>query len=107
MKPMRILSLAALLALSAAGTATAQEQATRPSYERVVPAGLLAQVKVSEDSARVLALAKVPGGTVESVELVREQGQPTWVWDIKVPGKRGITEVSVNAIDGSVVAHEE
>ena len=103
----RILSLAALLTMGAAGTATAQQPATQPKYERAVPAGLVALVKVGEDSSRVLALAKVPGGTVESVELVREQGQLTWVWDIKVPGKRDITEVSVNAIDGSVVAHEE
>ena len=106
MRPTRMLPLVALFALGAAGPATAQQPATQPSYERAVPAGLLAQVKVGEDSSRVLALAKVPG-TVESVELIREQGMLTWVWDIKVPGKRGITEVSVNAVDGSVVAHEE
>ena len=67
---------------------------------------ILAQVKVSEDSARALALAKV-AGAVESVELVRHEGKLTWIWDIKVSGKRGITEVSVNAIDGSVAAHAE
>lgn len=107
MQPMRILPLAALLALGGAGSATAQQPANAPSYERAVPAGLLSLVKISEDSSRVLALAKVPGGAVESVELVRVQGTPTWVWDIKVAGKRGITEVSVNALDGSVAAHEE
>jgi len=103
----KVVALAVPLLLGAARTAAAQQPAGPPSYERVVPAGLLAQVKVGEDSARVLALARVPGGTVESVELLRDQGRLTWVWDIKVAGKRGITEVSVNAMDATVVAHEE
>lgn len=101
-----MLSLAALLALGAAARAAAQQPATQPSYERAVPAALLADVKVGEDSARVLALAKVPG-TVEAVELLREAGQLLWVWDIKIAGKRGITEVSVNAVNGKVETHEE
>lgn len=103
-----VVVLVALLALAAPRGATAQQPATaRPSYERDVPAALLAQVKVSEDSARVLALAKVPGGSIEAVELLREHGNLSWVWDVKVPGKRGITEVSVNALDGSVTAAAE
>jgi uncharacterized membrane protein YkoI len=108
---MKLVTVTALIfsfAHCGAGAAAAQHPApARPRYERQIPAALLAQAKVTEDSARALALAKVPGGTVESVELVREQGKVTWVWDIKVSGKRGITEVSVNAIDGSVAAHAE
>jgi uncharacterized membrane protein YkoI len=108
MKPVTVLALILTLALCRAGAAAAQQPApARPSYEREIPATLLAQVKVSEDSARALALAKVPGGTVEAVELVRERGKLKWVWDIKVAGKRGISEVSVNAIDESVESHEE
>ena len=100
--------LSVLLLGGIARGAAAQQPAppARPSYERDVPAALLAEVKIGEDSARVLALAKVPG-TVEAVELKREQGKLLWVWDVKVAGKRGITEVSVNAIDGKVRSHEE
>lgn len=94
------------LALGQAGPAVAQQASARPGYERAVPARLLAQVKIGEDSAHTLALAKVPG-TVESVELVREGGKLVWVWDVKVAGKRGITEVSVDALTGKVASHEE
>jgi uncharacterized membrane protein YkoI len=102
----RVIALAVLLTVRAAATAAAQQPAARPSYERDVPAALLADVKVGEDSARVLALAKVPGA-VEAVELLREAGKLLWVWDIKIAGKRGITEVSVNALNGKVETHEE
>jgi len=100
-----VIMLAALFALGGARSAFAQ-QPTHPSYERAVPERLLSQVKVGEDSARALAVAKVPG-TVESVELLREGGKLLWVWDVKVAGKRGITEVSVDAITGKVTSHEE
>ena len=107
MKTVMALALTLTLALGSAGTAAAQQAPAGPSYERDVPAALLAQVKVGEDSARVLALARMPGGAVEAVELLREEGKLVWVWDIKVAGKRGITEVWVNAIDGKVESHEE
>ena len=98
---------AALVVTVALGARTASaQQPQRPSYEREVPAALLAEAKVSEDSARALALAKVPG-SIEAVELKRERGSLLWIWDVKIAGKRGITEVSVNAVDGKVESHEE
>lgn len=105
---MRVVAIvmAAGLALGEARPAPAQQAPARPSYERAVPARLLAQVKIGEDSAYTLALHRVPG-TVESVELVREGGKLLWVWDVKVAGKRGITEVSVDALTGKVTSHEE
>ena len=87
------------------GTAAAQQPAA-PSYTRDVPDSLRALAKVSEDSARVLALARAPGGTVKEVELEREHGKLIWSFDIKVAGKPGITEVNVNALDGSIVGIE-
>jgi uncharacterized membrane protein YkoI len=99
--------LPVLLALVVVRGPVAQQPAqARPNYERQIPAALLAQVKIGEDSARVLALAKVPG-TIEAVELLRDHGNLLWVWDVHVKGKRGITEVSVNAIDGKVESHVE
>lgn len=101
-----MIAVGVILALAFGPRMVAAQQTTRPSYEREIPAALLAQVKISEDSARALALAKVPG-SIEAVELKREGGQLQWIWDVKVAGKRGITEVSVNAVNGTVGSHEE
>ncbi|MDB5937319.1 MAG: PepSY domain protein [Massilia sp.] len=69
-------------------------------------ATLLKEAKVSEATARATALAQVPNGKVKSGEIERENGKLIYSFDITVPGKTGIEEVNVNAIDGSVVAHE-
>ena len=67
-------------------------------------ATLMKEAKVSEATARATALAQVPNGTVKSSEIERENGKLIYSFDITVPGKTGIDEVNVNAIDGSVVA---
>ena len=108
MKTMTTAGLAILLALGATGSAAAQQPAnTRPRYEREVPEALLSQAKIGEDSSLALALARVPHGVPDAVELIRHSGNLEWVWDIKVAGKRGITEVTVNAMTGKVTSHEE
>src|SRR5689334_25251472 len=66
-------------------------------------AALQKEAKVSEADARATALKEVPNGTVKSEELEREKGKLIYSYDITVPGKTGIEEVNVNAIDGSVV----
>lgn len=103
------LTLAASFALAALFTPVAGAQAPqKPAYKRDVPAKLAKQAKVSEDSARGIAQAKVPGGTVQALELENEKGKLIYSFDFKVAGKDGIEEVTVNALDGSVVsvAHE-
>ena len=67
-------------------------------------ADLQKEAKISEADARVTALKQVPNGTVKSSELEREHGKLIYSYDITVPGKTGIEEVNVNAIDGTVVA---
>ena len=69
-------------------------------------AALQKEAKISEETARATALKEVPNGTVKSSELEREKGKLIYSFDISVPGKSGIEEVNVNAIDGSVVARE-
>jgi uncharacterized membrane protein YkoI len=71
-------------------------------------AALQAEAKIPEATARATALAQVPNGTVKAEELEREGGKLIYSYDISVPGKTGIDEVAVNAIDGTVVskAHE-
>ena len=92
--------------LAAGGSAFAQ--ANLAPYKRDVPVKLAAEAKISEDAARATALGKVPRGQIASLELERESGQLLYSFDIKVPGKSGIDEVHINAIDGRVlsVQHE-
>lgn len=69
-------------------------------------AQLQAEAKITETAARATALKEVPNGTVKSSELEREHGKLIYSFDISAPGKSGVEEVNVNAIDGSVVAKE-
>ena len=103
----QLLSVTAVLVLAVAG-APAFAQANLAAYKRDVPVKLAAEAKVSEDAARATALTKVPHGQVASLELEREGGQLLYSFDLKVPGKAGIDEVHVDAIDGRVlsVQHE-
>ncbi|HMG71105.1 MAG TPA: PepSY domain-containing protein [Gemmatimonadaceae bacterium] len=69
-------------------------------------AALQKEAKIPEATARETALKEVPNGSVKSSELEREKGKLIYSYDITVPGKTGIEEVNVNAIDGSVVARQ-
>lgn len=69
-------------------------------------AALQKETKISEVTARATALKEVPNGTVKSSELEREHGKLIYSYDITVPGKTGIDEVNVNAVDGSVIAKQ-
>jgi uncharacterized membrane protein YkoI len=71
------------------------------------PAALQKEAKISEATARATALKAVPAGSsVKKFELEREGGKLIYSYDISVPGKTGIDEVAVNAIDGTIAAHE-
>jgi hypothetical protein len=58
--------------------------------------------KLTRAQAEKIALAKAPG-TIQSAELENEKGKLVWSFDIKT-GKTDITEILVNANDGSIVA---
>ena len=66
------------------------------------PDSLRALARISLDSASKLALARVPTGTIDKVELERENDALIWSFDIKVAGNTGIEEVAVNALTGAV-----
>jgi uncharacterized membrane protein YkoI len=116
---LRIIALSVALAATAgvagaqaAKTTSKSTVATRKSVHRArankveTQAELQSQAKVSLETARATALKEVPNGTVKSSELEREHGKLIYSFDISVPGKSGIEEIAVNAIDGSVVTHE-
>ena len=52
------------------------------------------------------ALARVPGGTIEELELEREHGKLVWSFDIAQPDSANIEEVQVDARTGAVAAME-
>ena len=108
-----IRAISALAALAVGTPVAARAQAPAPAtrqailaYTREVPRRLLARTKVSEDSARAIALARVPGAVVRALELENERGHLIWSWELKLPGKAGIEEVNVDAVDGHVVGVE-
>jgi uncharacterized membrane protein YkoI len=112
MNPMhRALALALLIGASVtpvARLAAQQPAAQQPAaaYKRKVPPALLAQAKITEDSARAVALARVPHATVKEVELEQEHGSLVWSFDLVVAGKAGIEEVNVDALTGKIVSVE-
>jgi len=93
---------------SSAKPATQQTHKTKSTHKtaKESQATLQKEAKISEETARATALKQVPNGTVKSSELEREKGKLIYSFDISVPGKSGIEEVNVNAIDGSVVGKE-
>jgi hypothetical protein len=55
-------TLAAAVTLLGVAATVAPAQATKGSYKRDIPSKLSTQAKKSEDSASIIALAKVPNG---------------------------------------------
>jgi len=98
---LRTIAAAAVAFTLAAGTAHAQAV-----VKTTGSAKLKAAAKISDDSARAVAMATVPGGVIQSAELEREHGKLIYSFDMKVAGKSGIEEVNVDAINGKLVAHE-
>ncbi len=101
------LAVACLLALAVPRIAATQQRVPGAAPLHIDSA-LAAQAKITLDSARVIALARVPHGTVASEELERENGHLIYSFDVKVPNRSGIQEVNVNALTGAVLGvHHE
>jgi len=88
---------------SATQTSTTTKHHKRSAKKAETQADLQKEAKISEETARATALKEVPNGTVKSSELEREKGKLIYSYDITVPGKSGVEEVNVNAVDGSLV----
>jgi len=87
-------SLAAAFLLVAASAASANEK----------PADLKAEARITQAEAEKTALAKVPGGKIESAELENEHGKVIWSFDISTPHSPNIAEVQVDAKTGKIVS---
>jgi hypothetical protein len=66
-------------------------------------AALAREAKITMEQARAIALARLPG-TIENGVLERERGIVQYSFDIRTA--EGLSEVEVNAVDGSIVAVE-
>lgn len=100
------LAVVACVLLCASSHRAAAQQAA--SNLPKLDSALAAEATVSLDSARAIALKRVPSGSVASEELERENGRLIYSFDVKVPGKSGIQEVNVNALTGKVLrVHHE
>jgi uncharacterized membrane protein YkoI len=76
-------------------------------HDSAKQARLVAQSKISEADARSTALTRAPNGTIKESELEKEHGKLIWSFDIATPDSKEITEVNVDAIDGSIVSVEK
>jgi uncharacterized membrane protein YkoI len=70
---------------------------------RNVPDSLAAKAKINEDSARAVALKRVPGA-VETVHLMQNSGKLEYVFGIKPTGKNAMERVTVNAMTGHLIS---
>jgi len=91
-------------ALVAVTFVAASQVLAQGSYKKEIPDALAKKAKVTEDVAAKAAMARVPKGEIQTVELEEEKGKLIYSYDIKVAGKTGIDEVGVSAITGKVVA---
>ena len=98
-----LLAAFAAMSLSATPAFAQAAKAAKAAAKHETPAQLKAEAKISEDAAKAIALAKVPGGTVKSSELEREKGKLLYSFDIATKGKSGIDEVQVDAITGALI----
>jgi uncharacterized membrane protein YkoI len=75
-------------------------------YKRNIPDSLAKAARISEDAAAATAQKRVPKGTIQAVELERENKRLIYSYELKVAGRSGVEEVNVDAITGKVVAAE-
>ena len=94
MRPLASLTLVAVLSL-AAGRLAAQE--------RHVPDSLAAKAKITEDSARAVALKRVPGD-VKEISLAKMRTRLVYTFKVQPTGRQGLTDIQVNAANGHVIA---
>jgi peptidase YpeB-like protein len=101
-----IAGLVAAIVIAPIARAQSPAQApAKPKYSRDMPAKLVKEAKITESAAAEAALKAVPGGTIEKMELEKEDGKFIYSYDIKKPGKSGVEEVHVDAMTGAVISN--
>lgn len=62
------------------------------------------KMSISQSDAEKIALAKVPGGVIETAKLEMESKKQIWSVDVKMPESKNITEVHIDALSGKVLS---
>ena len=72
-------------------------------------AQLRAMARISKPQAERIALKRVDhGAKIASAEIEAEQGCLIWSFDTKIPGRKGVEEVNIDAGNGKVLGvHHE
>ena len=101
-------SLKTILILAFACFAASSVHAATSTKSHVAPTSTAMHPRITVDAALAIARKRVPGGTVKSNELERENGHLIYSFDFVVPGQTGIDEVNVDAMNGAAlgVSHE-
>lgn len=97
------------MALTAALTSAAHAQRTPGTgLMKEDRKGQLAMARVSPDSARRLARARVAGASIAEEGIEQENGKLVYSFDMRTPGRTGIDEVLIDAMTGAIisVSHE-
>lgn len=84
--------------------AVAGAQKVAPVAVKEESPGLLKKARITADSARSLALARVPGAQVKAFEIELEKGRLIYALDLVTAGKSGIDEVAIDALTGAVIS---
>jgi uncharacterized membrane protein YkoI len=100
----KMMVCSALAAALLAGCATEKGEKSEAKHKEASQAKLLAEAKISKETAEQTALARVPNGTIKEGELEKEKGKLQWSFDIATPDSKDITEVNVDAITGNVIS---
>ena len=79
----------------------------RASTKEATQAKLMAETKISKETAQATAQAKVPNSTVKESELEMEKGNLIWSFGFTIPDSKDIKEVNVDAMTGDVVGDVE
>ena len=102
---MKYLALSAVLFVAVSANAAGLPCSIHPK-KGLAESELPALTKVTQAAAEATALqsVKIPSATVASGELEAEGGCLIYSYDIKVPGKKSIIEVAVDAGTGIVLS---
>jgi len=63
-----------------------------------------AHAQISMTAARAKAISYVRGGRILDGELENEKGRWIYSFDIKAPGRSGVEEIQISAVNGSLVS---
>jgi hypothetical protein len=64
------------------------------------------EARITQPQAQRAALARVPNGRIQSVELEHEHGRLVWSFDLTRASSKDITEIQVDAHTGKVVSEQ-